>query len=127
VSAGEQAKLLICKTNSVATSTCSGGAWCTSSSFAATNPAACSYAAQTADNAENQFYAFVCDDENACSASQSGKFNISKPKVIGIYEDADKNVGIGTTTPSEKLQLEGDFKLNGNIVSDGDICIGECN
>lgn len=36
------------------------------------------------------------------------------------------NVGIGTTTPSQKLEVNGNFKLNGNMVSDGDICIGMC-
>lgn len=37
------------------------------------------------------------------------------------------NVGIGTTTPTEKLEVSGNIKLKGNIVSDGDICIGKCN
>lgn len=36
------------------------------------------------------------------------------------------NVGIGTTTPTEKLDVAGNIKLSGNIVSDGDICIGSC-
>lgn len=36
------------------------------------------------------------------------------------------NVGIGTTTPSEKLNVNGNIKLTGNILSDGDICIGKC-
>ena len=34
------------------------------------------------------------------------------------------NVGIGTTSPTEKLQVEGTIKVNGNITSDGEICIG---
>lgn len=37
------------------------------------------------------------------------------------------NVGIGDSTPNEKLELNGNLKLTGNIVSDGDICIGKCN
>ena len=33
-------------------------------------------------------------------------------------------LGIGTASPSDKLQVEGDLRLNGNLVSNGDICIG---
>jgi len=36
------------------------------------------------------------------------------------------NVGIGTASPQEKLDVNGNIKLSGNIVSDGDICIGAC-
>jgi hypothetical protein len=42
------------------------------------------------------------------------------------------NVGIGTTTPTKKLDvngsanINGDLKVLGNIISDGDICIGVC-
>jgi hypothetical protein len=125
VSSSEQAKLLVCKTNAIANGVCSGGARCDSSSFSTTKPAVCPYTVKEEDLGANQFYAFVCDDENACSASQTGSFRIEQGPV-GIYEDANKNVGIGTTTPSKKLQVEGDFKLNGRMVSDGDICIGEC-
>lgn len=46
----------------------------------------------------------------------SGKFLVN---AIG-------NVGIGTTTPSKKLDVAGDIKFGGNLVSDGDICIGNC-
>lgn len=35
-------------------------------------------------------------------------------------------VGIGTNAPTEKLEVAGNIKLSGNIVSDGDICIGQC-
>lgn len=36
------------------------------------------------------------------------------------------NVGIGTATPAEKLDVAGNIKLTGSIVSDGDICLGNC-
>ena len=36
------------------------------------------------------------------------------------------NVGIGTTTPAEKLDVAGNIRLTGNIVSPNDICIGTC-
>ncbi|MCP4590343.1 MAG: hypothetical protein GY842_06350, partial [bacterium] len=38
----------------------------------------------------------------------------------------DGNVGIGDLVPEEKLEVDGNIKLSGNIVSDGDICIGNC-
>jgi hypothetical protein len=36
------------------------------------------------------------------------------------------NVGIGTLSPTQKLDVSGNIKLSGSIVSDGDICIGKC-
>ncbi len=35
-------------------------------------------------------------------------------------------VGIGTTTPTQALDVNGNIKLSGSVVSDGDICIGTC-
>ncbi len=42
-----------------------------------------------------------------------------------IYYEAG-NVGIGTTSPAQKLDVNGNIKLTGSIISDGDICIGNC-
>ena len=36
------------------------------------------------------------------------------------------NVGVGTTTPAEQLDVNGNIRLTGNIVSPNDICIGNC-
>jgi len=36
------------------------------------------------------------------------------------------NIGIGTTNPQSKLDVNGDLKVQGNILSNGDICIGSC-
>jgi len=38
----------------------------------------------------------------------------------------DGNVGIGTNSPAEALDVVGNIRLTGNIVSPGDICIGLC-
>ncbi|WP_205097947.1 hypothetical protein [Candidatus Nitrosotenuis uzonensis] len=35
-------------------------------------------------------------------------------------------VGIGNTAPTQALDVTGNIKLTGNIVSNGDICIGNC-
>jgi len=36
------------------------------------------------------------------------------------------NVGIADITPEEKLDVNGNIRLTGNIVSPNDICIGNC-
>ncbi len=36
------------------------------------------------------------------------------------------NVGIGTTAPTETLDVNGNLRMRGNITSTGDICIGNC-
>lgn len=39
---------------------------------------------------------------------------------------SDGNVGIGTALPQEKLDVRGDIRLTGDIVSPNDICMGTC-
>jgi len=36
------------------------------------------------------------------------------------------NVGIGTGAPTELLDVNGNLRVRGNIVSTGDLCIGNC-
>ena len=36
------------------------------------------------------------------------------------------NIGIFNGNPTEKLDVNGNIKLSGNILSNGDICIGTC-
>ncbi|MCP4610041.1 MAG: hypothetical protein GY845_15140 [Planctomycetes bacterium] len=43
-----------------------------------------------------------------------------------FVEAATDSIGIGTTAPSEKLEVNGNLKLNGSIVSDGALCLGNC-
>ena len=46
---------------------------------------------------------------------------------LGVFSTTfpNGNVGIGTT-PNEKLDVNGNIRLTGNIVSPNDICIGNC-
>ncbi len=48
----------------------------------------------------------------------------------GFYDrfvmQSNGNMGIGTTSPSQALDVKGNIKLSGSVVSDGDICIGTC-
>ena len=39
---------------------------------------------------------------------------------------ATGNIGIGTIDPTELLDVNGNLRVRGNIVSTGDICIGNC-
>ena len=43
------------------------------------------------------------------------------------FSNETGNIGVGTANPTEKLEVAGNLKISGNIVSDGDICIGQCN
>lgn len=56
----------------------------------------------------------------------AGDFSIIEEDEAGdrLYIKRGGNVGIGTVNPTEKLDVRGNIKLIGNIVSDGDICIG---
>jgi hypothetical protein len=69
----------VCKNdNTPVSGDCSGGStnrWCRNTTPVApgTN-ATCNYTTQAADAGTKDYYAFVCDDENACSASKSGTF-----------------------------------------------------
>jgi hypothetical protein len=48
--------------------------------------------------------------------------NLNIPMVIS----SSGKVGINTTTPTQALEVNGNIKINGSIMSDGDICIGKC-
>ena len=43
-----------------------------------------------------------------------------------LVDGTTGRVGIGTSSPDAELDVVGDIKLSGNLVSEGDICIGSC-
>ena len=58
--------------------------------------------------------------------ANGGDLSIIEESVAGdrLYIKQGGNVGIGTTNPTERFEVNGSIKLSGSIVSDGDICIG---
>ena len=44
--------------------------------------------------------------------------------VTRLFVGGSGNVGVGTASPSERLEVNGNIRLNGDILSDGEICIG---
>ncbi len=75
---GEMAKAHICKTNAISSASCTGGSWCDSPVFTNRDPETCSYTTSLseASGTAKDYYAFVCDDEDACSSSSSGTFTV---------------------------------------------------
>ena len=73
---GQPGRVII-YTNTNAEQSCTGGSWCDSASFSATTPATCSYTGQMVDTGSQNYYAFVCDSDNVCSASSSGTFTVT--------------------------------------------------
>jgi len=66
-------------------------------------------------------YAFTVFDN-------TGRFDITDigQSKLRLSVTSNGNVGIGTATPTEKLDVIGNIRLTGNIVSPNDICIGNC-
>ncbi len=73
-------------------------------------------------------------ERNVISFSSADNVTVGAPPKGDVYINSSSylivkstgRVGIGTTTPGAKLDVAGDIKLSGNLVSDGDICIGKC-
>jgi len=63
----------------------------------------------------------------------NGRFNFADfsgvsptTRVDLSIQRATGNIGIGTINPTELLDVNGNLRVRGNIVSTGDICIGNC-
>jgi hypothetical protein len=95
---GEQVKAVVCKTNSMSSGSCPGGAWAIGG-LSTANPASTSYSTRMADVGTQTYYAFVCDSSNFCSGSSSGTFTVTNsPPSITTFNDSPDPVGWGNQT-----------------------------
>jgi len=69
-------KLLICKTNSLSGTSCSGGQWCSATISGGSGTDSCSYTTSDSDVGSNDYYAFVCDSLGSCSSGTYGSFTV---------------------------------------------------
>ncbi len=94
----DNTRSFICKTNSFTSSTltCPGGAWASSTSFATTDPVDMVYTTQVADGGTNNYYAFTCDNDNACSSGSPGTFTVNRYPSITSVNDAPDPVNAGS-------------------------------
>lgn len=69
---------------------------------------------------------WVIDAGNSNGVNEKHDIVYRIAQVDIMYLDDSGNVGFGTSTPSSKLDVAGDIRLTGNIVSPNDICIGNC-
>ncbi|HDZ54085.1 MAG TPA: hypothetical protein ENH66_00005, partial [Candidatus Nealsonbacteria bacterium] len=132
---GDLVKAHICKTDAITTQTCDGGSWADSASFVTDDPIDLTYEAQDGDAGSNDYYVFVCDDDNACSSSTSGTFTVNRlpttPTPLGptAYVDGswgtDNTPSLTFTTPDPdtndqvKFQIQVDDSADfGSVVVD---------
>lgn len=95
---GELVKIHICKENGITVQTCDGtGSWCDSADPTTNDPETCNYTIQSGDTGTKDYFAFVCDDDDACSSSTPGTFTAS------------------AVTPTS-LKFDGGIKFEGGII-----------
>ena len=69
---------------------------------------------------------WVIDASNADGTNQKHDIAYRISGTTILYLDDSGKVGIGTTIPTEKLDVNGNMRYTGNIVSPNQICIGTC-
>ncbi len=86
---GDAVKLFVCKSaDGVTGGTCQGGGlntWCKDVSATYDSPASCLYTAEVANEGANNYYAYVCDNDE-CSTSSSGSFVVDATYPVLVME-----------------------------------------
>lgn len=103
-SAGESVKVLLCDTDSPvtpgSTPTCAGRTYNPNPSFTTADPATASFTPLESDRPSRTFYAFVCDDNLACSQGSSALIvgiDNATPTVLSATDSPDP-VDSGSST-----------------------------
>ena len=114
--ASDQVRLAICKTDAInASSQCTGGAWCyapSSSGWQAEGAASYDYTALDGDAYSNAWYAYACDDNNACinMTESDGTFYVNHaPEFPAVSNNGPKDPG-GTLTVSTTTGCKDDTR-----------------
>lgn len=92
----EEIKIHICKNGTITAGTCEAGSWCDSASLTSDDPTSCNYTTTAADNGTKDYYAFVCDPGNNCSASTLGNFTVNIPPEVSSTSDSPDPINFGT-------------------------------
>ncbi len=105
VDSGDMVKVQVCTTDSITTGACTVATWCSSPVFTNRDPEGlCYYRTDTGDIGANDYYAFVCDDDNDCSASDSGLFNVAEQSPAApsdlLLQQMPNPTNIASTTPT---------------------------
>jgi len=120
----DQVRLAICKTDEInASSQCTGGAWCydpSSTEWQAEGAASCDYTALIGDASSNAWYAYACDDDNACTGmtEDDGTFYVNHVPAFTVVPDdsstgaSPTNAGSDVTFTATATDSDGDqYKL----------------
>ncbi|HEX2057028.1 MAG TPA: hypothetical protein VHI71_01555 [Actinomycetota bacterium] len=96
--AGDSVRAVVCKTNAISAAICPGGAWVTGV-LKSTSPSSAVYNTSTADVGTRSYYAFACDQSNACSSGSAGSFTVTPPNsapTITSASDSPDPVNVGS-------------------------------
>lgn len=88
---GDQVRAVICKTNQIdANWTCPGGAW-VYGPLSTTSPSSTAFRPTASDHGTKTYYAFACDQANACSTSVTGSFTVQNrtPTISSVIDSPD--------------------------------------
>lgn len=113
---GEQVQVHICKTNSLTSQACSGGSWVSSGGFAATNPIVVNYTTTAGDVGAQDYFAFVCDDEAACSSGTAGTFTVDSVANVSPTAHASATPESGNAPLAVAFSSAGSTDPDGTIV-----------
>jgi hypothetical protein len=101
---------LLCKTNGLTGTSCTGGAWATGSATTA-HPATATLATTAADAGAHAYHAFVCDSQGACSSGVAGSFAVWQVVLTANRQLATVGEAVTLTATSSATVLGTPWKI----------------